>query len=93
MSIAKFQSVALAFVGAVIFASLFVGAAVPARSMNNSFTLDRRNAKIMGVCAGIANRTGLDVTLIRVALVLLTLCALGPIGVVAYLLAGWLAEG
>mgnify|MGYP006188012583 CR=1 FL=1 len=26
--------------------------------MNNSFTLDRRNAKIMGVCAGIANRTG-----------------------------------
>ncbi|WP_434403704.1 PspC domain-containing protein [Sphingobium sp. DN12] len=61
--------------------------------MNNSFTLDRRNAKIMGVCAGIANRTGLDVTLIRVALALLTLCALGPIGVVAYLLAGWLAEG
>lgn len=61
--------------------------------MNNSFTLDRRNAKIMGVCAGIANRAGLDVTLIRVALVLLTLCALGPIGVVAYLLAGWLAEG
>jgi len=61
--------------------------------MNNSFTLDRRNAKIMGACAGIANRTGLDVTLIRVALVLLTLCALGPIGVVAYLLAGWLAEG
>ncbi len=61
--------------------------------MNNSFTLDRRNAKIMGVCAGIANLTGLDVRLIRVALVLLTLCALGPIGVVAYLLAGWLAEG
>ncbi|MFD1105191.1 PspC domain-containing protein [Sphingobium olei] len=61
--------------------------------MNNIFTLDRRNGKIMGVCAGIANRTGLDVTLVRVALVLLTLCALGPIGVVAYLLAGWLAEG
>jgi phage shock protein C len=61
--------------------------------MNNSFTLDRSRGKIMGVCAGISNRTGLDVTLIRVALVLLTLCALGPIGVVAYLLAGWLAEG
>ena len=27
------------------------------------------------------------------AVVLLTLCALGPVGVVAYLLAGWLAEG
>ena len=53
--------------------------------MNNSFTLDRRNGKIMGVCAGLSNRTGLDVTLIRIALVLLTLCALGPVGVVAYL--------
>ncbi|KFL47856.1 phage shock protein C [Sphingobium sp. ba1] len=61
--------------------------------MNNSFTLDRRNGTIMGVCAGLSNRSGLDVTLIRVAVVLLTLCALGPIGVVAYLLAGWLAEG
>ncbi|BBF68155.1 MULTISPECIES: PspC domain-containing protein [Sphingomonadaceae] len=61
--------------------------------MNSSFTLDRNNGKIMGVCAGVANRTGLDVTLLRVGLVLLTLCALGPIGVVAYLLAGWLAEG
>jgi len=61
--------------------------------MNNSFTLDRNNGKIMGVCAGVSNRTGLDVTLLRVGVVLLTLCALGPIGVVAYLLAGWLAEG
>lgn len=61
--------------------------------MNNCFTLDRRNGKIMGVCAGLSNRSGLDVTLIRVAVVLLTLCALGPVGVVAYLLAGWLAEG
>ena len=33
MSIAKFQSVALAFVGAVIFASLFVGAAVPVQGL------------------------------------------------------------
>ncbi|WP_066696237.1 PspC domain-containing protein [Sphingobium amiense] len=61
--------------------------------MNNSFTLDRRQGKIMGVCAGLANRTHIDVTLIRIAVVLLTLCALGPVGVVAYLLAGWLAEG
>lgn len=61
--------------------------------MNKGFTLDRRNGKIMGVCAGLANRSGIDVTLLRVALVLLTLCALGPVGVFAYLLAGWLAEG
>ncbi|WP_150291202.1 PspC domain-containing protein [Sphingobium estronivorans] len=61
--------------------------------MNDSFTLDRRNGKIMGVCAGLSNRTGMDVTLIRIAVALLTLCALGPVGVVAYLLAGWLAKG
>jgi phage shock protein C len=61
--------------------------------MNNSFTLDRRNGKIMGVCAGLSNRTGMDVTWVRIATVLLTLCALGPVGIVAYLLAGWLAEG
>ena len=61
--------------------------------MNNNFTLDRRNGKIMGVCAGIANGTGLDATLVRVAVVLLTLFALGPVGLAAYLLAGWLAEG
>lgn len=61
--------------------------------MTSSFALDRRNGKIMGVCAGLANKTGIDVTLLRVGVVLLTLCALGPVGVVAYLLAGWLAEG
>ncbi|EQB01335.1 PspC domain-containing protein [Sphingobium baderi] len=61
--------------------------------MNDSFTLDRRNGKIMGVCAGLSNRISVDVTLIRIAVVLLTLCALGPVGLVAYLLAGWLAEG
>lgn len=60
--------------------------------MHDSFTLDRRNAKIMGVCTGLSNRTGVDVTLIRVATVLLTIFALGPVGLLAYLLAGWLAK-
>lgn len=61
--------------------------------MQNAFTLDRRNAKIMGVCAGLSAKTGVDVLIVRIAVVLLTLFALGPVGVVAYLLAGWLAEG
>lgn len=61
--------------------------------MDRAFTLDRRNGKIMGVCSGLANRAGVDALIIRVALVLLTLFALGPVAVVAYLLAGWLAEG
>ncbi|CAN5422785.1 hypothetical protein BH10PSE12_BH10PSE12_28990 [soil metagenome] len=61
--------------------------------MNRSFTVDRRNSKIMGVCAGLAERTGVNALVLRVGLVLLTLFALGPVAVVAYLLAGWLAEG
>ncbi|PZU57383.1 MAG: stress-responsive transcriptional regulator [Sphingobium sp.] len=60
--------------------------------MDRNFTLDRPNGKIMGVCAGLSARTGLDVTLLRVGLVLLTVFALGPVAVVAYLLAGWLAN-
>lgn len=60
--------------------------------MNRSFTLDRPNGKIMGVCAGLSQRTGVDVVIIRIALVLLTLFALGPVAVVAYMLAGWLAD-
>ena len=61
--------------------------------MDRAFTLDRRNGKIMGVCSGLANRTGVDALIIRLALVLLTLFALGPVAVVAYLLVGWLAQG
>lgn len=60
--------------------------------MDRSFSLDRNKGKIMGVCAGLATRTGVDVVVLRIALVLLTLFALGPIGVVAYLLVGWLAN-
>jgi phage shock protein C len=37
------------------------------------FEVDRAEGKLLGVCAGIANRTGVDVTLIRVAVVLAAL--------------------
>jgi phage shock protein C len=60
--------------------------------MVQAFTLDRPNGKVMGVCAGMSRATGWNVTLVRLALVLLTLCALGPIGVVTYLIAGWAAN-
>jgi len=54
------------------------------------FYLDKQNAKWSGVCAGIADYTGFDVTLIRVGAVLLTLMATGWI-IVAYFIAAWLA--
>lgn len=46
--------------------------------MNNRFALDRAQGKLMGVCAGISRSTGIDPTLVRVSMVLATLCLLGP---------------
>ncbi|MCC6482957.1 PspC domain-containing protein [Sphingorhabdus sp.] len=40
-------------------------------------TLDRANKKIWGVCAGLANWTGMDATVIRVIFVLATLFGFG----------------
>jgi phage shock protein C len=56
------------------------------------FYLDKRNGKVMGVCAGLADYTGVDVTLVRVGIVLLTVFALGPVSIVAYFVLGWLAS-
>ena len=55
------------------------------------FYLDKQNAKWMGVCSGIADYTGLDVTLVRVGTVVLTLATGFWILLVAYFLAGYLA--
>ncbi|MEX6723239.1 envelope stress response membrane protein PspC [Parapedomonas caeni] len=41
------------------------------------FYLDKRNGKLMGVCAGFADYFGIDVMWVRVAVVLLTLFAGG----------------
>ena len=54
------------------------------------FYLDKENKKWAGVCAGIADYTGLDVTLIRIALVLLTVTTSGSF-ILAYFIAAWLA--
>jgi phage shock protein C len=54
------------------------------------FYLDKENRKWLGVCAGIADYTGLDVTLIRIGLVVLTLLSSGN-AIIAYLIAAWLA--
>ncbi|WP_129791118.1 PspC domain-containing protein [Sphingosinicella sp. CPCC 101087] len=48
------------------------------------FELDRAEGKLLGVCAGLANHTGIDVTIIRVGLVLITLMGAFPWTVVAY---------
>ena len=53
------------------------------------FMLDKRNGKLMGVCAGLARTTGWDVTAIRVVTVVAALI-IHPL-VLVYLAAGWIA--
>ena len=48
------------------------------------FEVDRENGKLAGVCAGIANMTGLDATIVRVAFVLATLAVPFPLTLIAY---------
>ncbi|MGC6329787.1 envelope stress response membrane protein PspC [Rhizorhabdus sp. FW153] len=56
------------------------------------FYVDKRNRKWLGVCAGLADYTGIDVTLVRVGTVLLTLIGGFPWTLVAYLLVNWLVD-
>ena len=54
------------------------------------FYLDKQNKKVAGVCAGIADYTGIDVTIVRIALALLVVSTSGSF-VLAYIIAAWLA--
>ena len=56
-------------------------------SPRTSLYRDKQNSKFMGVCAGIADYTGVNVFWIRLG-VFLSLFALGPITLTAYFLAG-----
>lgn len=56
------------------------------------FQLDRHNGKLMGVCAGIADYTGVDVTIVRVAMVVVTVLGAFPWTLIAYGAAAWLAK-
>lgn len=56
------------------------------------FYLDKRNAKFMGVCSGLADYTGIDALWIRVGMVLLTIFAIGFITIPAYLIIGLVAD-
>jgi len=55
------------------------------------FYKDKRNGKVMGVCAGIADYTGLDVTIVRI-LMFMALWLSGFSILPVYLLAGFIAE-
>lgn len=56
------------------------------------FYRDKRNGKVMGVCAGLADYSGLDVTLVRILLMLAIFCGGAGILIPAYFITGWVAE-
>ena len=56
------------------------------------FYLDKQNAKWKGVCAGIADYTGIDVLIVRVSVVLLTLAGGFPWTLIAYWLVAWMGQ-
>ncbi|HEV2817901.1 MAG TPA: PspC domain-containing protein [Allosphingosinicella sp.] len=57
-----------------------------------SFEVDRANGKIAGVCAGIANMTGVDVTMVRVAVVVVTILGAFPWTLIAYAIAAYAGQ-
>jgi phage shock protein C len=58
--------------------------------MNGRFLINRRDAKVMGVAAGLADYSGIDPTIVRLAFVALTLVT-GPVMILFYVLTGLLA--
>jgi phage shock protein C len=58
--------------------------------VNNRFLINRRDAKIMGVAAGLSDYTGIDPLLVRLGLVAALLLT-GPIVLILYLVAGLVA--
>ena len=55
------------------------------------FYLDKQNAKWKGVCAGIADYTGIEALWVRVGIVILTLAGGFPWTLVAYAMVAWMA--
>jgi phage shock protein C len=58
--------------------------------MNGRFLLNREQGKVMGIAAGLADWTGIDVLIIRLGLIVGTLLT-GPVLILLYILTGWLA--
>ena len=58
--------------------------------MNGRFLINRRDAKLMGVAAGLADYTGVGPTIVRLGFVAATLLT-GPVMIFFYVVAGLLA--
>jgi phage shock protein C len=61
-------------------------------SLRTRYYRDKKNGKFLGVCAGIADYTGVDTLWVRLGAVLLTLMGFGAITIPAYFLIGFFAD-
>jgi phage shock protein C len=59
-------------------------------ALKTKFYLDKENKKWAGVCAGIADYTGVDVTVVRIGFILGMFLSGGNI-LIAYLIIAWMA--
>ena len=59
--------------------------------MDGRFLVNRRDAKIMGVAAGLADYAGIDPLIVRLGFVAALLIT-GPVAILFYVLTGWLAN-
>jgi phage shock protein C len=57
-----------------------------------SFRVDKENGKIAGVCAGIANQTGLDPLIVRAAFVIASLIGAMPWTLIGYFVLAWVGS-
>ena len=64
---------------------------MPQPPSRTRFYRNKREGKINGICAGIADYTGLDVTLVRIGLVLAIVLGAGAL-LPVYFIAGWIAD-
>jgi phage shock protein C len=60
------------------------------QTMNGRFLVNRRDARIMGVAAGLADYTGVDALIVRLGFIAALLIT-GPIAILFYVVAGLLA--
>jgi phage shock protein C len=58
--------------------------------MEGRFLLNRRDAKLMGVAAGLADYMAVDPLVVRLGFVAALLVA-GPVAILFYVVTGWLA--
>lgn len=61
-------------------------------SPRTRFYRDKQNGKLLGVCAGVADYTGIDVLWVRVGVAFLTFMGMGWLTIPAYFLTGLFAE-